>query len=42
MTNPHSDALVFFGVTGDLAYKRTLVRKRILAPRDYVSICSTH
>jgi glucose-6-phosphate 1-dehydrogenase len=22
VTNPHSDALVFFGATGDLAYKK--------------------
>lgn len=25
MTNLHSDALVFFGATGDLAYKKILL-----------------
>ena len=37
MTVPHSDALVFFGATGDLAYKKILPALQALLPRGHLT-----
>jgi glucose-6-phosphate 1-dehydrogenase len=33
MSDPHSDALVFFGATGDLAYKKIFPSLQAMAQR---------
>jgi glucose-6-phosphate 1-dehydrogenase len=38
MTAPHSDALVFFGATGDLAYKKIFPALQAMARRGHLTI----
>ena len=38
MTNPHSDALVFFGATGDLAYKKIFPALQAMVKRGQLSV----
>jgi glucose-6-phosphate 1-dehydrogenase len=38
MTSPHSDALVFFGATGDLAYKKIFPALQAISPWDDVAV----
>src|ERR1700758_5308951 len=37
MTNSHSDALVFFGATGDLAYKKIFPALQAMAKRGHLN-----
>src|SRR5215468_6068213 len=37
MTNVHSDALVFFGATGDLAYKKIFPSLQAMVKRGYLN-----
>jgi len=37
MTNSHSDALVFFGATGDLAYKKIFPSLQAMVKRGHLS-----
>jgi glucose-6-phosphate 1-dehydrogenase len=38
MTNPHSDALVFFGATGDLAYKKIFPALQAMVKRGHLNV----
>jgi glucose-6-phosphate 1-dehydrogenase len=38
MTNPHSDALVFFGATGDLAYKKIFPALQAMVIRGHLDV----
>jgi len=38
MTNSHSDALVFFGPTGDLAYKKILPSLQAMVKRGNLNV----
>ena len=38
MTNPHSDALVFFGATGDLAYKKIFPALQAMLKRGHLNV----
>jgi glucose-6-phosphate 1-dehydrogenase len=38
MTNPHSDALVFFGATGDLAYKKIFPSLQAMVKRSHLNV----
>jgi len=38
MTNPHSDALVFFGATGDLAYKKIFPALQAMVKRSHLNV----
>src|SRR5215472_554054 len=38
VTNPHSDALVFFGATGDLAYKKIFPALQAMVRRGHLSV----
>jgi glucose-6-phosphate 1-dehydrogenase len=38
MTAPHSDALVFFGATGDLAFKKIFPALQAMAKRDHLNV----
>jgi glucose-6-phosphate 1-dehydrogenase len=38
MKNPHSDALVFFGATGDLAYKKIFPSLQAMVKRGHLSV----
>lgn len=38
MTNPHSDALVFFGATGDLAYKKIFPALQAMVKRGHLHV----
>ena len=38
MTNPHSDALVFFGATGDLAYKKIFPSLQAMLKRGHLTV----
>src|ERR1700745_1888702 len=38
MTLPHSDALVFFGATGDLAYKKIFPALQAMAKRGHLNV----
>src|SRR5208282_3062343 len=38
MTNPHADALVFFGATGDLAYKKIFPALQAMLKRGHLDI----
>jgi glucose-6-phosphate 1-dehydrogenase len=38
MTPPHSDALVFFGATGDLAYKKIFPALQAMAKRGHLNV----
>ena len=38
MTDPHSDALVFFGATGDLAYKKIFPALQAMIKRGHLKI----
>src|SRR5215475_71432 len=38
MTAPHSDALVFFGATGDLAYKKIFPALQAMVRRGHLNI----
>jgi glucose-6-phosphate 1-dehydrogenase len=38
MTNPHSDALVFFGATGDLAYKKIFPALQAMVKRGHLAV----
>src|SRR6516225_9550546 len=38
MTEPHSDALVFFGATGDLAYKKIFPALQAMVRRGHLSV----
>src|SRR5207302_7990539 len=38
MTNSHSDALVFFGATGDLAYKKIFPSLQAMVRRGHLSV----
>ncbi len=38
MTNPHSDALVFFGATGDLAYKKIFPALQAMIKRGHLDV----
>ena len=38
MTNPHSDALVFFGATGDLAYKKIFPALQAMVKRGHLDV----
>jgi glucose-6-phosphate 1-dehydrogenase len=38
MSDPHSDALVFFGATGDLAYKKICPSLQAMAQRDRLDV----
>jgi glucose-6-phosphate 1-dehydrogenase len=38
MTNPHSDALVFFGATGDLAYKKIFPSLQAMMKRGHLNV----
>src|SRR3970040_378219 len=38
MKNSHSDALVFFGATGDLAYKKIFPALHAMAKRGHLSV----
>ena len=38
MTNSHSDALVFFGATGDLAYKKIFPALQAMLKRGHLNV----
>ena len=38
MTNPHADALVFFGATGDLAYKKIFPALQAMLKRGHLDV----
>jgi len=38
MTNSHSDALVFFGATGDLAYKKIFPALQAMVKRGHLNV----
>src|SRR5208283_1634670 len=38
MSEPHSDALVFFGATGDLAYKKIFPALQAMARRGHLKV----
>jgi len=38
MTNSHSDALVFFGATGDLAYKKIFPSLQAMVKRGHLKV----
>ena len=38
MGNTHSDALVFFGATGDLAYKKIFPSLQAMAKRGHLDV----
>ena len=38
MTDSHSDALVFFGATGDLAYKKIFPALQAMAKRGHLNV----
>ena len=38
MTNTHSDALVFFGATGDLAYKKIFPALQAMLKRGHLNV----
>ena len=38
MTTQHSDALVFFGATGDLAYKKIFPALQAMVKRGHLSV----
>src|SRR5437879_13069954 len=38
MTNSHSDALVFFGATGDLAYKKIFPALQAMVKRGHLDV----
>jgi hypothetical protein len=38
MSNPHSDALVFFGATGDLAFKKIFPSLHAMAKRGHLEV----
>ncbi len=38
MTKPHSDALVFFGATGDLAYKKIFPALQAMLKRGHLDV----
>src|SRR5882724_1733036 len=38
VTNPHSDALVFFGATGDLAYKKIFPALQAMLKRGHLNV----
>jgi len=38
MTAPHSDALVFFGATGDLAYKKIFPALQSMVRRGHLNV----
>lgn len=38
MINPQSDALVFFGATGDLAYKKTFPSLQAMIKRGNIEV----
>ena len=38
MTNPHSDALVFFGATGDLAFKKIFPSLQAMLKRGHLNV----
>src|SRR5215472_3558069 len=38
VTNPHSDALVFFGATGDLAYKKIFPALQAMMKRGHLNV----
>ncbi len=38
MTNPHSDSLVFFGATGDLAYKKIFPALQAMLKRGHLDV----
>ena len=38
MTHPHSDALVFFGATGDLAYKKIFPSLQAMVKRSRLTV----
>jgi glucose-6-phosphate 1-dehydrogenase len=38
MTNSHSDALVFFGASGDLAYKKIFPALQSMAKRGHLNV----
>src|SRR5262245_31392858 len=38
MTDPHSDALVFFGATGDLAYKKIFPSLQAMVKRGHLNV----
>ena len=38
MTTPHSDALVFFGATGDLAYKKIFPALQAMVKRGHLNV----
>lgn len=38
MTNVHSDALVFFGATGDLAYKKIFPSLQAIVKRGHLNV----
>ena len=38
MTSSHSDALVFFGATGDLAYKKIFPALQAMAKRGHLGV----
>src|SRR6266545_8337206 len=38
MSEPHSDALVFFGATGDLAYKKIFPALQAMVKRGHLSV----
>src|SRR5512132_2168329 len=38
MSNPRSDALVFFGATGDLAYKKIFPSLQAMVKRGHLSV----
>jgi len=38
MTNPHADALVFFGATGDLAYKKIFPALQAMIKRGHLNV----
>jgi glucose-6-phosphate 1-dehydrogenase len=38
MTEPHSDALVFYGATGDLAYKKIFPALHAMVKRGHLDV----
>ena len=38
MTNSHSDALVFFGAAGDLAYKKIFPSLQAMVKRGHLNV----
>jgi glucose-6-phosphate 1-dehydrogenase len=38
MSNPHSDVLVFFGATGDLAYKKISPALQAMVKRGHLDV----